>query len=78
MKRFSIAVEIILIPVRCILLPNYDSQYQTMDVDMEIQQMQPLTNILYMISTLSGLLFLLGILLISTVWSISYFFSWLF
>lgn len=78
MKRFSIAVEIILIPVRCILLPNYDSQYQTMDVNMEIQQMQPLTNILYMISTLSGLLFLLGILLISTVWSISYFFSWLF
>lgn len=40
--------------------------------------MQPLTNILYMISTLSGLLFLLGILLISTIWSISYFFSWLF
>lgn len=78
MKRFSIAVEIILIPVRCILLPNYDSQYQTMDVDMEIQQMQPLTNILYMISTLSGLLFLLGILLISTIWSISYFFSLLF
>lgn len=78
MKRFSIAVEIILIPVRCILLPNYDSQYQTMDVNMEIQQMQPLTNILYMISTLSGLLFLLGILLISTIWSISYFFSWLF
>lgn len=78
MKRFSIAVEIILIPVRCILLPNYDSQYQAMDVNMEIQQMQPLTNILFMISTLSGLLFLLGILLISTVWSISYFFSWLF
>lgn len=78
MKRFSIAVEIILIPVRCILLLNYDSQYQAMDVNMEIQQMQPLTNILYMISTLSGLLFLLGILLISTIWSISYFFSWLF
>lgn len=78
MKRFSVAVEIILIPVRCILLPNYDSQYQAMDVNMEIQQMQPLTNILYMISTLSGLLFLLGTLLISTIWSISYFFSWLF
>lgn len=78
MKRFSIAVEIILIPVRCILLLNYDSQYQAMEVNMEIQQMQPLTNILYMISTLSGLLFLLGILLISTIWSISYFFSWLF
>lgn len=78
MKRFFIAVEIILIPVRCILLLNYDSQYQAMEVNMEIQQMQPLTNILYMISTLSGLLFLLGILLISTIWSISYFFSWLF
>lgn len=45
---------------------------------MEIQQTQSLTNILYMISTIMGILFLLGTIVVSLFWSTSYLFSWLF
>lgn len=45
---------------------------------MEIQQALSLTNILSMIFTFTGILFLLGTIVVSVFWSTSYLFSWLF